>query len=439
MKTLLIVITSFLLIGNALAKNAEEIFQDHKTSILRMGFLDSKGKFYSIGTGFFIDSNGATNIITNKHVIDGLESIKRKYASLGLVIAAESINKNRYINLKVLGTHKYADVGLIQIEKMQGGDTTLQISERDPNTGENVFLIGNPRDMYFSITSGILSRKYNDDLISNNKSVKVLRYQFTASSLPGSSGSPILNEDGDVIGILSHGRVENIIIYSIRQKGFVENKAMFSRIQGFTTGYAAKYLVEFENYNWRNSNIAKTEYPNRKLTITQIPMNVPINEKETSSSYNLDKFPFPKELNMRMYSVSGGVYEYVGKSADGHDVQIRYSKKAGTDAQFSDWNKVNAFVASENRSLGKNGKVETYPITDSGVFHVKSTVTMKDGQKVKYLRIFPGNDMRFDVMVYSKDGNFDKINIVVEKFMNKLRGNKAFSHLYKGKRNISNI
>jgi len=242
-----------------------------------------------------------------------------------------------------------------------------------------------------------------------------------------------------VIGILSHGRVENIIIYSIRQKGFVENKAMFSRIQGFTTGYVAKYLVEFENYNWRNSNIAKTEYPNRKLTITQIPMNVPINEKETSSSYNLDKFPFPKELNMRMYSVSGGVYEYVGKSADGHDVQIRYSKKAGTDAQFSDWNKVNAFVASENRSLGKNGKVETYPITDSGVFHVKSTVTMKDGQKVKYLRIFPGNDMRFDVMVYSKDGDFDKINVVVEKFMNKLRGNKAFSHLYKGKRNISAI
>jgi hypothetical protein len=170
-----------------------------------------------------------------------------------------------------------------------------------------------------------------------------------------------------------------------------------------------------------------------------INTNAHANSLISKKDFKLSDFPFPKELNMRMYSVTGGVYEYVGNSADGKDVQVRYSNVAGTDAKLSNWKKVNAFVASENKSLAKNGKVVTYPITDSGVFHVKSTVTMKDGQKVKYLRIFPGNDMRFDLMVYSKDGDFAKINLVVEKFMDKLRGNKAFSHLYKGKRNISAI
>jgi len=433
MKTVIILISTFLIIGTTFAKNAEQIYKEKSTAILRMGFVDPKGNFSSIGTGFFIDHNGSTYILTNRHVIDGMEYIIKKYSPMGLVMAAESINKNRYSNLRVLGTHKFADVGYLKMDNIQNGDTTLKISEETPKTGTDVFLIGNPREMYFSITSGILSRQYNEK--TQGLSLEVSRIQFTTPSLPGTSGSPILNKDGEVIGINSHGRIENLLSFSPTKRSLVEIRNMYARTQGYATGYAAKHLMELDLYNLRNSNLAQIEYPKGKIEVNQIQ----IDEKVDLSNFELNKFPFPKELNMRMYSVSGGVYEYVGKSSDGHDVQIRYSKKAGTDAQFSDWNKVNQFVQSENSSLKANGKVMTYPITDSGVFHVKSTVTMDNGNKVKFLRIFPGNDTRFDLMVYSKNGDFDKVNVVVEKFMNKLRDDKAFSHLIKGKRNISNI
>ena len=452
MKALLILISSFLLIGNSYAMNAEQIYKSKVNTILKMGTVNPKGEFVYGGTGFFVNHEGRTYILTNEHVISGIKREIKGNSSLRL--AAESKSGKIYSNIKVFGTHKYADVGIILIDELQEGYAALSISKTEAKTGEDVFLIGHPDYQYFSITSGILSRSFEekeyDQALKDFKKNKygeivwLSRLQYTANSLPGSSGSPILNKDGEVVGIHSDGKFGTVKKYDRKLKDLVDIPDVIIKEQGFNKGYSKDYFFDLENYNQEYSNIAQSEYPSGKRVAFQGSLNTekslsPEASKEQSNFKLLD-FPFPKELNMRMAAKSDNTIFYVGDSEDGNQrIEIRYNKIPGTDAQFSSWKKVNDFVVKTNRDLKNAGKVITYPIIDSGVFHVKSTLTMKNGTKVKYLRIFPGNNMRFDLIIHSKSGDFDKINVVVEKFMDKLRGNKAFSHLYKGRRNISNI
>ncbi|NDD93455.1 serine protease, partial [bacterium] len=77
---------------------------------------------------------------------------------------------------------------------------SLKLSLTEFRVGEKVFVIGNPLNLTFSITDGIISRFDR----SEDKDV----IQFTAPAEGGSSGSPILNTDGEVIGVL-HSRMES--------------------------------------------------------------------------------------------------------------------------------------------------------------------------------------------------------------------------------------
>lgn len=187
----------------------------------------------------------------------------------------------------------------------------------------------------------------------------------------------------------------------------------------------------------------EVKYKGKKTFVTasqEVPLKKETSPEATIKEFQLSSFPFPKDLNIRMYSINGHVYKYMGESQNGDfKIELEYRKEAGTDSQFRDWKGVNSFVAREQDKVKNNKGAVTYPIIDSGVFHVKSTFTTKDGINVKYLRLFPGGDQRYDLVIHSKRSDFDQINHVVEKFMDKLRGNKAFSHLYKGKRNISAI
>jgi hypothetical protein len=138
-----------------------------------------------LGSGFFIDSN---IIVTNFHVIENA-----KYAKIN--IGDELVNYNV---LGTLGIDKDNDLALLLVEKKN--KHIISIEYNLPNPGDHVFAIGSPVGLPKSITDGLISGKRN----FNGRTL----LQISSPISHGSSGGPILNEYGELVGI-SVGGIES--------------------------------------------------------------------------------------------------------------------------------------------------------------------------------------------------------------------------------------
>lgn len=134
----------------------------------------------SQGSGFLVSGDGF--ILTNAHILDG--------ASLAVVYLFDG---ERY-NSKLIGVDDSADVALLKIE---GEFDSLSLGDSDAvGIGDRVIAIGNPLGLSFSVTEGIISgidREGDNNL--------PYYFQTDASLNPGNSGGPLINTEGEVIGI----------------------------------------------------------------------------------------------------------------------------------------------------------------------------------------------------------------------------------------------
>ena len=139
-------------------------------------------KEQSLGSGFIISESGY--IVTNFHVIKGADQIK--------VVLSD---KKEY-DATVIGTDPMTDIALIKINGKNLIPLTLGSSSNTP-IGSWVVAIGSPFGLEQTVTAGIISAKGRilgsgpfDDFIQTDASIN-----------PGNSGGPLLNLDGEVIGI----------------------------------------------------------------------------------------------------------------------------------------------------------------------------------------------------------------------------------------------
>jgi len=143
-----------------------------------------------MGSGFLFDSTGY--ILTNQHVIDGADEIK---------VAVEG--RDEPYTAKLLGTSPELDLAVLKIE---GSDfPTLKLGDSSSmNMGDWVVAIGNPVGFEHTITVGVLSSNEREITIQdNNGGTRKYQHllQTDASINPGNSGGPLLNLNGEVIGI----------------------------------------------------------------------------------------------------------------------------------------------------------------------------------------------------------------------------------------------
>ncbi|RKP53986.1 PDZ domain-containing protein [Cohnella endophytica] len=142
-----------------------------------------------MGSGFIFDSTGY--ILTNQHVINGASEIK---------VTLEGHDKP--YTAKLLGSSFDLDLAVLKIE---GTDfPTLKLGDSSNlNMGDWVVAIGNPYGFEHTVTVGVLSsneRKIKIDDTSGTRNYEHL-LQTDASINPGNSGGPLLNLQGEVIGI----------------------------------------------------------------------------------------------------------------------------------------------------------------------------------------------------------------------------------------------
>lgn len=178
-KQLFISLIVVLLIPVFVFADAGKIFKDNSKSVVVVVTYNDKGEPISQGSGFIVRSDGA--IVTNYHVISNAKSIKVKVG--GEILDVEGLiytdKENDLVILKVKG-EKLPVVKLGDIAKA--------------NIGEKVYVISSPEGLENTISDGLLSGIR--DITSDKKIL-----QITAPISPGSSGGPVFNGDGEVIGI----------------------------------------------------------------------------------------------------------------------------------------------------------------------------------------------------------------------------------------------
>ena len=139
------------------------------------------------GTGFIIDQEG--HILTNNHVVRGADIIK------------VTLQNEKEYEARLIGSDPKTDVALIKIIQENGEHASFPFismgNSEEVEVGEWVVAIGNPFGLSHTVTTGVVSAKGRN--IGSGPYDEFI--QTDASINPGNSGGPLLNMNGDVIGI----------------------------------------------------------------------------------------------------------------------------------------------------------------------------------------------------------------------------------------------
>jgi len=147
------------------------------------------GPVAGTGSGVIIDGTG--DIVTNSHVVDGSAEIK------------VTLSDREEIPAKLIGRDKRTDVAVVRLNHIPANLVAARLGDSDRiEVGEWVLAIGSPLGLDQTVTAGIVSGKGHVGRLVQMSGDRVRRYiQTDAKINPGNSGGPLVDLDGDVIGI----------------------------------------------------------------------------------------------------------------------------------------------------------------------------------------------------------------------------------------------
>ena len=137
-----------------------------------------------LGSGVVIDKKGY--ILTNNHVVEDADDVKVSFVD------------GKTVTGKVVGTDPHTDIAVVKVDGVSVQPAKLGDSEK-LQVGEWVIAIGNPFGLDHTVTVGVVSAKNRSGFQGGGHYEDFL--QTDASINPGNSGGPLVNLDGEVIGI----------------------------------------------------------------------------------------------------------------------------------------------------------------------------------------------------------------------------------------------
>jgi S1-C subfamily serine protease len=229
---------------SALGVDVPHLAATVKPSVVLVTLYDDRGTKLGFGSGFFVTQNG--RLVTNHHVIAGASK------------ASVTLSDGREMAvLRILADDPAHDIAVIQVEG--SGYAPLPIGDTAAlHVGDDVVVVGSPLGLSTTVSTGIVAavreeglskegRFANDD---DKEMVAAWGLQITAPVSHGSSGSPILNAAGEVVGVavavLGEGENINFGVPTV----FV--KAAIAKAQA---GIGGKALGE-DNTSDRKRNLA---------------------------------------------------------------------------------------------------------------------------------------------------------------------------------------
>jgi tetratricopeptide (TPR) repeat protein len=158
-----------------------ELVKSVQHSVVTVIGYDQKGKIQQLGSGFFFGDDGG--FVTNHHVLYG--------AVRGNIKTSDG---KQYEIKAVYASNEDADIVLARADVPRESAKGLVLNPAPPAVGERVLVIGSPLGLEQTVSDGIVSA-----IREAPRFGKV--FQLTAPISPGSSGSPVLNMKGEVIGM----------------------------------------------------------------------------------------------------------------------------------------------------------------------------------------------------------------------------------------------
>jgi len=140
----------------------------------------------SQGSGFVYDFNG--HIVTNQHVVTSAESVDVRFS------------QGDWREGEVIGTDIYTDLAVIDVDDVPEYAEPLPVADQDPPQGTPVAAIGNPLGLEGSITQGIVSG-LNRSMRTEGDFTIPDTVQTDAGIDRGNSGGPLVDLDGNVVGV----------------------------------------------------------------------------------------------------------------------------------------------------------------------------------------------------------------------------------------------
>jgi serine protease Do len=151
-----------------------------------LALVPSQNRVNGMGTGIIIDPRGY--IITNFHVIDDVRLLKVR------------LSDGTSVGARILAKDAEADLALLKIDVEKDLPVIPLGTSSDLMVGETVIAIGNAFGYEHTVSAGVISSLSRDVVLNKEVSYKAL-IQTDASINPGNSGGPLLNVNGELIGV----------------------------------------------------------------------------------------------------------------------------------------------------------------------------------------------------------------------------------------------
>ena len=259
------------------------------------------------GSGFIIASDG--RVITNAHVVNGADTVR------------VTLKDGTSYEGKVLGTDSFTDVAVIKIDATDL--PTARLGNADALTpGEWAIAIGNPLGLDNTVTVGIVSAldRSSSQVGVPDKRVKFI--QTDAAINPGNSGGPLLNSQGEVIGINTAIRAD------AQGLGFAIPIGTAQRIadQLFAKGqadhpYLGIHMVNL-NQETRKEINSNREF-NFKISQSEGVLVVKVISRSPAAKSGLQPGDVISEVGGQQVATSLQVQEQVDKSKIGSELEVK--------------------------------------------------------------------------------------------------------------------
>src|ERR1700674_386407 len=180
--------------------------------VIMANFKNDKVSETMLGTGAILDSSGY--VLTNWHVVSGYQS--------GIIFLKPANGteppENSAYGLRLIAVNKQADLALVKIEKPPVGLVGVKLGDiASVQVAQDIHIIGHPHGKLWSYSTGVVSQirdnydwKYED---GSEHSAKVLQMQTAIN--PGNSGGPVLDNNGNVLGLVAMSEDGQNLDYAI--------------------------------------------------------------------------------------------------------------------------------------------------------------------------------------------------------------------------------
>ena len=255
-----VIVLIFCTISTVPAQTAPQIAEKALAATVYLEMQDSNGLPLGFGSGFFVRDN---LIATNYHVIEGAARGTAKLVGQFSTYTIEGVTATDQTN----------DLALLKVT-VSGINPLPLGNSSDVKIGETVYVAGNPKGLEGTFSNGIIS--------SRRDQYTKERLQMTAPISPGSSGGPVLNSKGEVIGIsfmiLVGGQNLNFAIPSrYLTELLTESKPAKPLAQGNRSISAETY------FTWGNTKYHLDDY---KGAITDYTQAIRLKPDDAAAYYN---------------------------------------------------------------------------------------------------------------------------------------------------------